>query len=54
MEDVIKVECIKIGYRQTKEGSVVSYRIHPDDPNRGIADMPLGTRVMLGVVEIEE
>lgn len=52
-EEVIKVEAIKISYRQTKEGNVVSFRIHPNDNDRYIADMALGQNVLLGVAVID-
>lgn len=52
-EEIIKVEAIKISYRQTKEGNVVSFRIHPNDNDRYIADMALGQNVLLGVAVIQ-
>lgn len=54
MDEVTKVEAIKLAFKQTKEGNVVTYRLHPDDLNREIADMPLGTRVILAVAEIKD
>lgn len=53
-DDTIACEAIKISYRQTREGNVVSFRIHPDNSDKHIADLPLGVRVMLGVAIIEE
>lgn len=50
--EVKKVEAIKLGYRQTSAGNVVSFRLHPDDDTRAIADLALGSRVMLAVAEI--
>lgn len=52
--EVKKVEAIKISYRQTSAGNVVSFRLHPDDDTRFIADMPLGARVILAVAEVIE
>lgn len=53
-EEIVKVEAVKISYRQTKEGNVVSFRIHPNDNDRYIADMALGQLVLLGVAEVKE
>lgn len=49
-----KIEAIKLGYRQTKEGDVVSFRIHPADRNNDLANTPLGTRMLLAVAEIKD
>lgn len=48
------VEAIKLSFKQHNEGDVISFRLHPDERCRSIAEMPLGTRVMLAIVEIEE
>lgn len=50
----IKVEAIKIAFKQTKEGDVISFRIHPEDRNNDLANTPLGTRMLLAVAEIKE
>jgi hypothetical protein len=52
--EVKKVEAIKLGFKQAREGNVVTFRLHFDDDTRFIADMPLGARVMLAVAEIVE
>jgi hypothetical protein len=52
--EVKKVEAIKIAYKQAREGNVVTFRLHFDDDTRAIADLPLGSRVLLAVVEIFE
>lgn len=49
-----KVEVIKCSYRQTKEGDVISFRIHPEDRNNDLANTPLGTRMLLAVAEIKD
>lgn len=54
MSESLKVEAIKIGFKQSKEGDVVTYRLHPSDDVRQIAEMPLGTRVILAVAEISD
>lgn len=48
------IEAVKIAYRQTKEGNVVTFRLHPNDNEKHIAAMPLGTNVMLGIAEIDQ
>lgn len=52
--EVKKIEAIKLGYRQTSAGNVISFRLHPDDDTRAIADMPLGSRVLLAIAEVIE
>jgi hypothetical protein len=45
-------EARKIGYRQSKEGMVVSFAIHPDEMPDSLAVACLGARYMLALVEI--
>lgn len=45
----MKVEAIKVGYKQTKEGDVVQFRIHPEDRVDELAVLPLGEIVTLDV-----
>jgi len=40
---------MKIAYRQTKEGDVVSFRIHPDDRSAALSIIPLGTTMKLEI-----
>lgn len=54
IENPIACEAVKISYKQTKEGNIVTFRLHPSDQDKHIADMPLGTMVMLGVAKIDE
>jgi len=49
-----KVEAINISYKQTREGDVISFRIHPEDRNNDLANTPLGTRMLLAVAEIKD
>lgn len=49
----VQVEAIKIGYRQAKEGDVITFRIHPSDYNMMIANLPLGTNVVLAIAEYQ-
>ena len=50
----VKVEAIKIAYKQSKAGDIISFRIHPSDYNQDLATAPLGTPVILAVAEIVE
>lgn len=45
----IRLEVCKISYKQTREGDVITFRIHPDDKNNDLANMPLGEIVTLVV-----
>lgn len=45
-------EAIKIGYRQSKDGMVVSFAIHPNDVPGILASAKLGTRYMIGWAQI--
>ncbi|MDE2099145.1 MAG: hypothetical protein KGL39_17960 [Patescibacteria group bacterium] len=49
-----KLEVQKYAFRQTKNGTVVSFLIHPNDIVNEVALMPLGTRVLLAVAEISD
>jgi hypothetical protein len=48
----INCEVRKIAYRQTKDGVVVSFVLHPNDVPPSLANAQLGTRYMLALVEI--
>lgn len=50
---VTKFEAKKHGYRQTKDGVVVSFVLHPNDVDAALAAAPLGTMYALGIVEVE-
>jgi hypothetical protein len=45
-------EARKVAYRQTKDGLVVSFVVHPLDMPDELATAPLGTRYMLALAEI--
>lgn len=45
-------EAKKHAYRQTQDGIVVSFVIHPNDLDATFAIAPLGTRYMVGFAEI--
>lgn len=48
----VHCEALKVAYRQTKDGLVVSFVIHPNDMPDALAVAPLGTRYMLVVSQI--
>jgi hypothetical protein len=45
-------EAKKHAYRQTQDGVVVSFVLHPQEVPGGLATAPLGTRYMLALAEI--
>lgn len=45
-------EAKKHAYRQTQEGVVVSFVVHPNDVSSELATAPLGTRYMMAFAEI--
>lgn len=48
----INCEVRKIAYRQTKDGVVVSFVLHPNEVPSELANAHLGTRYMIALVEI--
>ncbi|HEY2011388.1 MAG TPA: hypothetical protein VGH23_20535 [Rhizomicrobium sp.] len=49
---VTKFEAKKHSYRQTKEGVVVSFVMHPNDVDAALAAAPLGTVYAIGILEV--
>lgn len=47
-------EAIKYAYRQTKEGVVVSFVIHPSDIPPALQVSPIGARYVLALVELDD
>jgi hypothetical protein len=47
-------EARKIAYRQTKEGVVISFVLHPDEVPDSVATAALGTRYVLALVELND
>ena len=45
-------EAKKIAFRQSKDGIVISFLIHPNDLSPDLAAAPLGIRMMVGYAEI--
>ncbi|HEV2673270.1 MAG TPA: hypothetical protein VGV37_01930 [Aliidongia sp.] len=52
--DAYYCEALKYAYRQTKDGIVVSFVVHPDDIPDRMASAPLGTRLILSVAEMAD
>lgn len=46
------IEVKKHAYRQTQDGIVISFVMHPNDVSPELATAPLGTRYMAALVEI--
>ena len=49
-----QVEAVKVAYRQTKDGMVVSFAIHPSDMPGPLALAPVGTRMLLAIAELKD
>jgi hypothetical protein len=47
-------EVKKHGYRQTQDGVVVSFVLHPEEIPDNLATAPLGTRYTLALVELND
>ncbi len=52
--DDIHCDAIKIAYRQTKDGFVVSFAIHPQDMPVVLANADIGSQWSLRLVELDE
>ena len=48
------VECIKVGYRQGKEGHILSLAMNPHDVPDAVATASLGSRWMVALVQISD
>ncbi len=51
---MIKFDCIKSAYRQTKDGYSLTLVIHPQDPHHAIADAAIGSQWQITAVELDE
>lgn len=54
MSDRAAFEAIKYALRQSKDGVVVSFVIHPNDVEPELMALPIGARVMVGWEEISD
>jgi hypothetical protein len=50
----IAFEAIKYALRQSKDGVVVSFVVHPNDVQPALMSLPIGSRVMVGWQEIND
>lgn len=54
LENAMHCEAKKHAYRQTQDGVVVSFVLHPNEVPDGLATAPLGSRYVLALVQIDE
>lgn len=47
-------EAIKIAYKQQIEGNVVTFRLNFDQDVSSLANLPLGSRVVLAIAQVKE
>lgn len=52
LDNAIHFEGVKHAYRQTKDGVVISFVVHPHDVPKGLADAPLGSRYIVALVQV--
>jgi hypothetical protein len=53
-DNAIHCEAKKHAYRQTQDGVVVSFVLHPQEVPEGLATAPLGARYVLALVELND
>lgn len=51
-DNALHCEMVKYAYRQTKDGVVVSFVVHPDDVPAELSCSHIGSRYMVALVEI--
>ena len=54
MTDFPQIECKKHAYRQTQDGVVISFVVHPNDVSPHLAAADLGTRYTMVLVEMND
>jgi hypothetical protein len=54
MTDFPQIECKKHAYRQTQDGVVISFVVHPNDITPELASAPLGTRYAAVLLELTD
>lgn len=54
MTNATHFEAKKHAYRQTQDGIVVSFTVHPNDVSTELAMAPLGTRFMVAIAEMTD
>ncbi len=50
----VEFDAIKIGYRQSKDGFVVSFSIHPNEMPMILANADIGSQWQITAVELDE
>ena len=51
---MIKCDAVKIAYRQTKDGFVISLAIHPQDMDARLANADIGSQWQLTLTPLDE
>jgi hypothetical protein len=51
-DSAIHFEGVKHAYRQTRDGVVISFVVHPHDVPKGLAEAPLGSRYIVALVQV--
>lgn len=50
----MKIDVIKYSYRQTKDGHVIGFVLHPDDVSAELQSAPIGSQWQLTIVPLDE
>jgi hypothetical protein len=54
IDAAIAFEAVKIAWRQSKDGFILTLSIHPDEVSPDLAVAPVGTRYQIAVVELND
>lgn len=49
-----EMDVIKYAYRQSKDGFIISFVVHPNDLNLDLANAAIGSQWRLKLVELDE
>lgn len=53
-QHALTIEAKKHAYRQTQDGVVIAFVVHPDDVDPVLASAPLGTRYTVALVQMSD
>src|SRR6185312_11557695 len=53
-DNALHCEMVKYAYRQTKDGVVVSFVVHPNDIPAALSTSHIGARYMVALVELDD
>ena len=53
-DNALHCEMVKYSYRQTKDGVVVSFVVHPNDMPAALATAPIGARFVSALVQVDD